>query len=236
MTLKLITAPAIEPVTLAEAKVQCRVDTDLTAEDDLLSALISTAREMAEHEIGRALINQTWERVLDAFPAAEIELGMPPVSSIVSVTYIDAAGDSQTLASAAYTLEPDLLPGWLLPAEGYEWPDTLDTANAVRVRFVAGYGDSAPNVPASSRVRIRSTAGCPPSFQRSTSSLRARAAAIAWPSSLPRATGFHPASRRVLLGCQYQLTLPFLAFLGTRQGMRICAIGKGPGAASRGEG
>jgi uncharacterized phiE125 gp8 family phage protein len=148
MTLKLITAPAIEPVTLAEAKVQCRVDTDLTAEDDLLSALISTAREMAEHEIGRALINQTWERVLDAFPAAEIELGMPPVSSIVSVTYIDAAGDSQTLASAAYTLEPDLLPGWLLPAEGYEWPDTLDTANAVRVRFVAGYGDSAPNVPA----------------------------------------------------------------------------------------
>lgn len=149
MTLKLITAPAIEPVTLAEAKVQCRVDTDLTAEDDLLSALISTAREMAEHEIGRALINQTWERVLDAFPAAEIELGMPPVSSIVSVTYIDAAGDSQTLASAAYTLEPDLPPGWLLPAEGYEWPDTLDTANAVRVRFTAGYGAAASAVPAS---------------------------------------------------------------------------------------
>jgi uncharacterized phiE125 gp8 family phage protein len=141
MTLKLITAPATEPVTLAEAKAQCRVDA--SDEDALITALIAAARQEAEHALGRALITQTWERVIDAFPEAEIELGMPPVASIVSVSYVDTAGNTQSLSAAAYLLDGDREPGWLLPAAGYTWPSTLDTANAVRVRFTAGYGNAA---------------------------------------------------------------------------------------------
>lgn len=144
MTLKLITAPATEPVTLAEAKVHLRCGDD---EDALLGVLIQAAREQAEHQLGRALITQTWERVIDAFPAAEIELGMPPVASITQITYVDTAGDTQTLSSALYTLDADTPPGWALPAEDTDWPDTLDTANAVRVRFTCGYG-AAGDVPA----------------------------------------------------------------------------------------
>lgn len=146
MTLKLITAPATEPVTLAEAKVPCRVDGDITTDDGLIEILIAAARGKAEHRIERSLITQTWERVLDFFPESEIQLGWPPIISIVSVTYIDAAGDSQTLAPTAYSLDTDQPPGWLLPAYGTVWPATLDTAGAVRVRFTAGYG-SASDVP-----------------------------------------------------------------------------------------
>ena len=146
MTLKLITAPTTEPATVAEAKVQCRIDSDITADDGLLGTLITAARQQAEHMIGRSLITQTWERVLDAFPASEIEPGWPPIIAITSVTYIDAAGDSQTLASTAYSLDTDLMPGWLLPAYGTVWPATLDTTGAVRVRFTAGYG-AASDVP-----------------------------------------------------------------------------------------
>lgn len=141
MTLKLITAPATEPVTLAEAKAQCRVDG--ADEDALITALIVAARQEAEHALGRALITQTWERVVDAFPQAELELGMPPVQSITSITYVDQAGSTQTLAGAAYVLDADSTPAFVLPAVTYSWPDTLDTANAVRVRFVAGYGNAA---------------------------------------------------------------------------------------------
>ena len=58
MALKLVTAPAAEPVTLAEIKEHLRVDSDL--EDALISALITAARQWAETYQGRAYITQTW--------------------------------------------------------------------------------------------------------------------------------------------------------------------------------
>jgi uncharacterized phiE125 gp8 family phage protein len=146
MTLKLITAPAAEPVTLEQAKLHLRVDH--SSDDTLITALITAAREGAEHITGRSLITQTWERVLDAFPAVEIELGRPPVASIVSVTYIDGAGTEQTLDAADYTLDSTTPPGWLLPSATLDvWPITDDVANAVRVRFTAGYGADGTAVP-----------------------------------------------------------------------------------------
>lgn len=148
MSLKLITDATVEPVTLAEARLWCRIDPDNTAEDALLQMLITSARQRAEHLTGRSFISQTWERVVDAFPLVEIELGNPPLISITSIKYIDPAGVEQTLDPAAYTLDKDNSPGWALPAEGYEWPETLDTANAVRVRFVAGFGATAAEVAA----------------------------------------------------------------------------------------
>lgn len=159
MSLILITGPTAEPVTVDEVKLDLR-RTD-TALDTLLAGLITAAREQCEHILGRALMPQTWERVLDAFPGSEeaIELGMPPVTAITSVTYIDADGNSQVLASSAYTLDADnKLPGWLLPARGTTWPATMDTANAVRVRFTCGWANAAA-VPESVKTWIRAHVG-----------------------------------------------------------------------------
>lgn len=150
MTLKLITAPEAEPITLAEAKLHLRVEHSV--DDDLIGSLITAAREQCEHLTGRSFIRQTWERVLDAFPDSEIELGVPPVSAITSVVYIDSSGDSQTLDAEQYSLDSSTLPGFVLPSATLEeWPETLDTANAVRVRFVAGYGASGASVPSALR-------------------------------------------------------------------------------------
>ena len=80
MSLKLITAAAQMAVTLDEAKLQCRVDD--SAQDALITRLIRGAVARAEHLTGRALVDQEWELVLDAFPAAEIELAKPPVMKI----------------------------------------------------------------------------------------------------------------------------------------------------------
>ena len=154
MTLRLITAPASEPVTRAEAKLQCRVDSDITTDDDLIDALITSARQECEHLTGRALITQTWERVVDAFPLLELELGMPKVASITGVYYYDTTGTEVTLGSSAYVLDSAMPPGWVLPAYGYQWPTTYDTANAVRVRFVSGYG-AASDVPAAIKTWCR---------------------------------------------------------------------------------
>lgn len=142
MTLKLYTAPTEEPITLAEAKLQCRVESSVTEDDALITSLIVAARSECEHLIGRALVTQVWERVIDAFPQAEIELGMPPVQSINQITYVDTAGATQTLVGGSYYVLDNVsdLEAFALPAVGYTWPATLDTANAVRVRFTAGYG------------------------------------------------------------------------------------------------
>lgn len=155
MGLKLINAAGTEPITLAQLKAQCRVDT--TDDDAVLTLAIQAARAKAENYTGTAIISQVWDQTLDAFPDAEIELLKPPVTSVNSVTYVDAAGATQTLPGASYSLDAATFPGWLLPAYGTEWPETRDQANAVTIRFTTGYAD-ANSVPGDMRAWLLLTA------------------------------------------------------------------------------
>lgn len=143
MTLKLITAPATEPVTASEAKSHLRVDT--TADDTLIGTLITAARQHVENHLRRALITQTWELVMDAFPAGDvIRLPRPPLVSVTSIKYTDVAGSESTFSSAAYVVDTDSTKGRVVLKSGESWPsDTLAAANGVRVRYVAGYGSAA---------------------------------------------------------------------------------------------
>jgi uncharacterized phiE125 gp8 family phage protein len=147
MGIKLITPPAVEPILAADIYTKLGVKSGDIDSDDL-AALITTARVFAEEYTGRALISQTWEMALDAFPVAEIELLKPPISSVTSVKYLDSAAVEQTMDAADYSLDDYGLRNWLLPAYDEAWPDTLDAANAVKIRYVAGYGASGASVPA----------------------------------------------------------------------------------------
>lgn len=140
MSLHLISPPGTEPVSIDEARAQCSADG--TALDTLLTLYIQAARELCEKTTGRALITQTWEQRLDAFPAGDIELLKQPVQSIAAVIYIDAAGAQQTLSPALYVLDTTSKP-WLLPAAGTSWPATAAVINAVRIQFSCGYGAAA---------------------------------------------------------------------------------------------
>lgn len=144
----LIEAPVVEPVSLEEAKLHLRVDHD--EEDDIIGVMIQAARETAEQITGRSLATQTWEVALDAFPGGDqaIPLANPRVQSIVSVTYTDTDGAAQTVDPDDYVLDADAMPGFVRAAVGFEWPATQAAANAVRVQFVSGYGDTAADVPA----------------------------------------------------------------------------------------
>lgn len=134
----LVTAPASEPVSLAEAKLHLRVDA--TDEDTLITALITAARQLVEEETWRALVTQTWDYVADEWPAGDsIALPRPPLQSVTSITYIDEDGVTQTMPAADYIV--DTYQHRVVLAEDAEWPsaDLYPTA-AVRVRYVAGYG------------------------------------------------------------------------------------------------
>jgi hypothetical protein len=171
-TLRCVTPPTLEPVPLAEAHLQCRIDTD--DDDAHLTRCIQAAREWCEEYQGRAYLNQTLRMTLSDWPresAAErryrrtspyggyiggatgvwykITLPRAPVQSISSITYVDRNGTTQTLAPALYQLNADAEPAVLLPAAGQSWPAVQpDTLAAIRITFLAGYGAVATAVPA----------------------------------------------------------------------------------------
>jgi uncharacterized phiE125 gp8 family phage protein len=101
----------------------------------------------AEHYMGRAILNQTWQLSLDAFPD-EIRLVMPPVASVTFVKYLDASGNEQTLATNQYVVDTVTEPCRITPAYQVSWPQTYAQANAVKVEYITGYGATDTSTPA----------------------------------------------------------------------------------------
>lgn len=144
MTLVTETAPTEEPLTLAEAKAQLRVDHG--ADDALILALVRAARELVEARTGRRLVSTGVVCYLDRFPCARgglIELPGGTVSAIASVKYRDPDGILQTLAPAGYQTDTNSIPARMLPAYGTSWPDTRELPAAVEIHYTAGYGGAA---------------------------------------------------------------------------------------------
>jgi uncharacterized phiE125 gp8 family phage protein len=143
MSLRLITAPAAYPVTTAEAKLQCRVDS--SDFDDIIDANIATATALAQTYTGRAIMDQTWELVLDDFSDA-ILIPRGPVQSITSVKYFDTEEVEQTLAADQYALDNVSDPAWLVRPEDVTYPTVAEGVNNVIIRFVAGYDAEADDL------------------------------------------------------------------------------------------
>lgn len=142
--LTLVTPPAEEPLTLAQARDWCRVEPEHAGQDSLLSRLIRQARERCERVADVALVTQTWRVSADGFPVGDgFKLPRPPLQAVTEVSYIDAEGVTRTLDASGYAADATRQPGWLLPAYGLSWPATRCQANAVLVTFRAGYGAAA---------------------------------------------------------------------------------------------
>jgi uncharacterized phiE125 gp8 family phage protein len=140
--LRLITPPSIKPLTLTEAKAHLRIDTP--DEDTLITLLIDAATTHVDGPtgfLGRALVDQTWDLILDTFPLNEILIPLPPLIQVTQVNYDDTAGVQHTLPTDQYTVDNAREPGWILPTAPSAWPATFAGINAVRIRFRAGYVD-----------------------------------------------------------------------------------------------
>lgn len=162
--LKVTTEPSTEPVTTAEAKLHCKVDID---DDDAEIAIqIAAARRRCESKVKRAFVTTGLRFTLDSFPqyapssrlnqsipsALPITLPRPPLISVTSITYVDTAGDTQTLSSSLYrVLEGE--PGRIVPIYGTSWPSTRTQHDAVTVNYSAGYG-AASAVPSTIKLAI----------------------------------------------------------------------------------
>lgn len=150
MPITLITPPAEEPVTLAEAKIQCQVDADLTHEDALITGLIAAAREFVESFTGRPLITQT-QQYIGLF-SSPVEL-TPNLKSVAWVKYKDVGGVEQTVPNTDYYASTATIVGLIHPFKA--WPGVqANHPQPVTIQFTAGYGGAA-DVPESIKTVIK---------------------------------------------------------------------------------
>ena len=148
---------AAEPITVGEAKRQCRRVPTFTADDPWFAGeagndgAIAAARGKVEGDTGRQLRqNTTWDLKLRGFSCAGVVIPVVPLLTVVSVGYLDTAGVAQTLPTTDYLV---VAPsgdragyGRIELAYGKSWPSTLGQTGAVTIRLTAGYasGSSQP--------------------------------------------------------------------------------------------
>ncbi len=146
MPLTPITGPALEPVSLQEAKDHLRVD--LADEDVLIASLISAARIHIEQWLSRALITQSWSYIADAWPAdLTVTLPIAPVQVVSEVRVIGLNDNIQIIPGSDYFLDAVSDSARLLRRIGAPWPNPGRVANGIEIDFVAGYGAAASDVP-----------------------------------------------------------------------------------------
>lgn len=136
MGLTVVTPPAEYPVTLEEAREQCRITN--TDSDARLTGFIAAATAHVEKVLGLSLMERTYRLTLDAF-SDYIELPRGPVQSVTSVQYTDEDGVTQTVATADYTVDLTSNRQWIVRNSDATWPTPLDAVNVVTVEYVAGY-------------------------------------------------------------------------------------------------
>lgn len=165
--------PAIEPLSLEEAKLWLKVPDSMTADDDLIEGLVVEARQYVERVTGRALIAQTISDYWDAFPAAGdkfprvLVLSVAPVLSLSDLSYlVNGASPGDYTVWDFDNFQVDQFSGVMgiggariVRNSGVSWPETADYPNAVRVEYEAGYGYAASDVPGPIRQAIKRLIG-----------------------------------------------------------------------------
>jgi uncharacterized phiE125 gp8 family phage protein len=116
-----------------------------------------------ENYTNRVLFAQTWLLTLDQFPyetsggtvspsdrdsflsfggylaSMQIQLPVPKVQSVTSITYVDDSGNPQTLDPSIYNTDTNSEPARILPVNGGTWPyPAVYVGGTVKVSFVAG--------------------------------------------------------------------------------------------------
>lgn len=94
MSAYLVTAPAAEPLSLADAKAFLRVEHG--DDDAIIASLIVAARNHIEALTRCVLITQTWRLVLDRWPdGGRIVPRIGPVRSVVAAGRFECGGRGQ---------------------------------------------------------------------------------------------------------------------------------------------
>lgn len=143
-TWKVTEAPAVEPISLADAKTYLNVTT--TLHNALITNLILAARVMYEQYTDTAVISQEITQVWDYTPCEPVfELGVSPLitTTLPVLSYTDTNGSYQTYDATKYTLDSISTLPRLVKKTTANWPSAGDFPNRWKCVYLAGYADAA---------------------------------------------------------------------------------------------
>jgi len=153
MSAILLTPPALEPVTLADARHFLRIDHD--DDDDVIAALIAAARVHVEAKTRRALITQTWRLTRDVWPAAGLLPILPvPLREVAAIGVYRDDGMLQMLDVDRFHIDAGAAPA-ILAFDRSALPHPGRPSGGIEIDVEAGYGDEPDAVPAPLRQAIR---------------------------------------------------------------------------------
>jgi hypothetical protein len=176
---RITVAPAVEPVTAAEFQAHLRIDSTLLS-DDAANTLIEEARQFIEDATAVAMITQSWQLNLDRWPDSQapwwdgvrqghmnqihggdgaVSVPRWPFQNLTSVkTYDEDSNDTTITVATTFDVDLQSIPGRIALQRGATWPTAMRAVNAIEIAYVAGYGDSATDVPAPIRRAVKQMA------------------------------------------------------------------------------
>ncbi|HUL88440.1 MAG TPA: head-tail connector protein [Pseudolabrys sp.] len=147
----LLTEPAVEPLSVEEAKTFLRVEH--SDDDEVIRALVAGARMHVEAQARIALVTQRWRLTFDRWPHhGRIAVKPGPLRSLDAVRVYDLQGHPQSVDTQAFV--PDFgastlafMP-WMLSVPGR-------IAAGIELDVTIGFGDAATDVPEPLRQALR---------------------------------------------------------------------------------
>jgi len=150
MSAVLLIAPAVEPLSVANAKAFLRVAHD--DDDTVIASLIAAARGQIEAQTRCALITQTWRVTCDAWPAdRRIRPRLAPLRSLAAARVFDASGAPRLLDAGAFAV--DTAAGAIVVPLAPALPGRA--AGGIELDLVCGFGEAASDVPELLRHALR---------------------------------------------------------------------------------
>lgn len=116
-TLKVLTHPESEPVTLSEAKAQIGLMDDQTEHDALLGGQIATARRLIEARLGIAIIATEYRATWKEAPEV-LRLPAPPLLTGSLYPLTVTADDDELVEGEDYEIDADAVPATLELSKG----------------------------------------------------------------------------------------------------------------------
>jgi len=149
----LLAGPALEPVTLAEAKQFIRVEHD--DDDDIIAALIAGSRIHVETQTRRALITQSWRLTRDAWPGCGWLAVLPvPLRMLDAARVYRLDGSTQAIDVARFSVDRIAAPARLAFTRG-ALPASERQMSGIEIDVTCGYGAAPADVPEPLRQAIR---------------------------------------------------------------------------------
>ncbi len=157
-SLRRLSLPAAEPLSLNEAKAHLRIPLDITEFDDLVDGLIAAARTYLEENNNILLVKQDVELILQCFPVEDrIRI---PIWPAQAVNYIRWRAADNTTGEMSADIDYDVRifrkPAEIVLRFAKIWPPiVLATADPVSIGLTIGFlsGDSPELLPMPATVK-----------------------------------------------------------------------------------